>query len=44
VDTRGNVLAATAFLQASPRREEMDHHDPDQVSILVRAVKPAPGN
>ena len=28
----------------SPRREEMDHHDPDQVPILVRAVKPAPGN
>jgi SAM-dependent methyltransferase len=44
VETHGNVLAATAFLQGLAagdlRRDELDHDDPDyQVSILVRAVK-----
>jgi glycosyltransferase involved in cell wall biosynthesis len=44
VETRGNVLAATAFLQGLAaedlRRDELDHDDPDyQVSILVRAAK-----
>ena len=44
VETRGNVLAATAFLQGlvteDLRPEELDYHDRDyQVSILVRAVK-----
>jgi glycosyltransferase involved in cell wall biosynthesis len=44
VEARGNVLAATAFLQGLAaedlRREELDHDDPDyQVSILVRAAK-----
>jgi glycosyltransferase involved in cell wall biosynthesis len=42
VETHGNVLAATAFLQGLAaedlRREELDAHDPDyQVSVLVRA-------
>ena len=44
VETRGNVLAATAFLQGLAaedlRREELDHEARDyQVSILVRAGK-----
>jgi glycosyltransferase involved in cell wall biosynthesis len=44
VETRGNVLAATAFLQGLASRdlqpEELDHFDRDyQVSILVRARK-----
>jgi glycosyltransferase involved in cell wall biosynthesis/SAM-dependent methyltransferase len=44
VETHGNVLAATAFLQGLAaedlRREELDEHDTDyQVSILVRARK-----
>jgi glycosyltransferase involved in cell wall biosynthesis len=44
VETRGNVLAATAFLHGLAaqdlRRDELDEHDPDyQVSILVRAQK-----
>ena len=44
VETRGNVLAATAFLQGLAaedlHRDELDHEDRDyQVSILVRAVK-----
>ena len=44
VETRGNVLAATAFLHglaaADLRGDELDHYDPDyQVSILVRARK-----
>lgn len=46
VETRGNVLAATAFLQGIAldelRTEELDHVDPDyQVTIAVRAVKGA---
>lgn len=46
VETRGNVLAATAFLQGLAAedltRDELDHHDRDyQVSILVRARKAA---
>jgi SAM-dependent methyltransferase len=46
VETRGNVLAATAFLQGLAVEDlggdELEQHDPDyQVSILVRAVKPA---
>ena len=45
VETRGNVLAATAFLQGLAaedlRPDELDYHDRDyQVSILVRARKP----
>jgi glycosyltransferase involved in cell wall biosynthesis/SAM-dependent methyltransferase len=45
VETRGNVLAATAFLQGLAaedlRRDEIDYDDRDyQVSILVRARKP----
>ena len=44
VETRGNVLAATAFLQGLAAEDlqpdELDHHDPDyQVSIVVRAIK-----
>jgi SAM-dependent methyltransferase len=44
VETRGNVLAATAFLQglavADLRPDDLDHNDRDyQVSILVRAQK-----
>jgi SAM-dependent methyltransferase len=44
VETHGNVLAATAFLQGMAaeelRREELDHHDRDyEVLITVRAVK-----
>ena len=44
VETHGNVLAATAFLQGLAaedlRRDELDYDDPDyQVSILVRAAK-----
>ena len=44
VETHGNVLAATAFLQGLTaedlRPDELDYEDPDyQVSILVRAVK-----
>lgn len=46
VETRGNVLAATAFLHGLAleelRAEELDHHDPDyQVIIGVRAAKEA---
>ena len=46
VETHGNVLAATAFLQGLAVEDltpgELDHHDPDyQVVITVRAVKPA---
>jgi hypothetical protein len=49
VETRGNVLAATAFLQglvvADLRPEELDHSDRDyQVSILVRARKVGPAD
>src|SRR6266496_2805700 len=45
IETYGNVLAATSFLQGTAadelRREELDHHDPDyEVTITVRAVKP----
>lgn len=45
VETYGNVLAATAFLQGLAmeelRREELDHRDRDyEVIIAVRAVKP----
>jgi glycosyltransferase involved in cell wall biosynthesis len=44
VETHGNVLAATAFLQGLAAEDlsgdELDHEDRDyQVSILVRAVK-----
>ena len=44
VDARGNVLAATAFLQGLSSRdlkpEELDYPDPDyEVLITVRAVK-----
>lgn len=44
VESHGNVLAATAFLQGLSTRdlrpEELDHHDPDyEVLITVRAVK-----
>ena len=44
METRGNVLAATAFLQGLAaedlRRDELDHEDRDyQVSIHVRAAK-----
>lgn len=44
VETHGNVLAATAFLQGLTaedlRPDELDYEDPDyQVSILVRAVR-----
>jgi glycosyltransferase involved in cell wall biosynthesis len=46
VETRGNVLAATAFLHGLAaedlRPDELAHHDRDyQVSILVRARKAA---
>jgi SAM-dependent methyltransferase len=46
IETRGNVLAATAFLHGIAleelRVEELDHHDPDyQVIIAVRAAKEA---
>jgi glycosyltransferase involved in cell wall biosynthesis len=46
VETHGNVLAATAFLQGISSRElrpeELDHHDPDyEVLITVRAAKRA---
>ena len=49
VETRGNVLAATAFLQGlvaeDLRPDELDHDDRDyQVSILVRAEKASPGD
>jgi len=45
VETYGNVLAATAFLQGLVvedfRDAELDRHDPDyEVSIAIRAVKP----
>ncbi len=48
VETRGNVLVATAFLQglvaADLRPEELEYNDRDyQVSILVRAEKAGPG-
>ncbi|HKP11992.1 MAG TPA: glycosyltransferase [Blastocatellia bacterium] len=46
VETRGNVLAATAFLQGIAleelRKDELDYNDPDyQVIITVRATKEA---
>jgi SAM-dependent methyltransferase len=46
VETHGNVLAATAFLQGLSSRElrpdELNHRDPDyEVLITVRAVKHA---
>jgi len=46
VEARGNVLAATAFLQGLSTRDlseaELDHRDPDyEVLITVRAVKGA---
>jgi hypothetical protein len=46
IETHGNVLAATAFLQGIAveelRKEELDHDDPDyQVTIAVRAIKEA---
>ena len=46
VETRGNVLAATAFLQGIAleelRKGELDYNDPDyQVIITVRAIKEA---
>ena len=49
VETRGNVLTATAFLHGlvaeDLRPDELDHHDRDyQVSILVRAQKSNPGD
>ena len=49
VETRGNVLTATAFLHGlvaeDLRPDELDHHDRDyQVSILVRAQKGSPGD
>lgn len=45
IDTYGNVLAATAFLQglavAELRKEELESRDPDyEVTITVRATKP----
>ena len=45
VEVRGNVLAATAFLQGLAaqelRQQELDYRDPDyEVIIGVRAVKP----
>jgi glycosyltransferase involved in cell wall biosynthesis/SAM-dependent methyltransferase len=44
IETYGNVLAATAFLQGLSSRdlrpEELDYHDPDyEVVITIRAVK-----
>jgi glycosyltransferase involved in cell wall biosynthesis/SAM-dependent methyltransferase len=47
VESHGNVLAATAFLQGLAaedlRPEELDSHDADyQVAILVRAAKSGP--
>jgi SAM-dependent methyltransferase len=46
VETHGNVLAATAFLQGISleelRKEELDYNDPDyQVIITVKATKEA---
>jgi SAM-dependent methyltransferase len=46
VDARGNVLAATAFVQGIAHQEltvaELDHYDPDYpVTVTLRAVKPA---
>ena len=45
IETHGNVLAATAFLQGLAAKElrqaELDYHDPAyQLLITVRAVKP----
>ena len=45
VETRGNVLTATAFLQGLAvqdiQKEKLDYHDPRyEVTITVRAVKP----
>lgn len=45
LETYGNVLAATSFLQGLAtqelQKEELDYHDPSyQVVITVRAVKP----
>ena len=46
VQTYGNVLAATAFLQGLTaqelRREELDYHDPNYEILLgIRALKPS---
>ncbi|HLY41906.1 MAG TPA: methyltransferase domain-containing protein [Terracidiphilus sp.] len=46
VESRGNVLAAVAFLHGLAveelRRDELDYHDADyELSVLLRAVKPA---
>ena len=48
VESHGNVLTATAFLQGLSSRDlqptELDHHDPDyEVLITVRAVKHGAG-
>ena len=48
VQSHGNVLAATAFLQGRATQElrpgELDHHDPDyELLITVRARKPVEG-
>ncbi len=45
VETHGNVLTATAFLQGLAvediQKEKLDYHDPSyEVTITVRAVKP----
>jgi SAM-dependent methyltransferase len=44
IETHGNVLAATAFLQGIAleelRKDELDHNDPDyQIIITVKAIK-----
>jgi SAM-dependent methyltransferase len=49
VETRGNVLVATAFLHGLAAEElnadELDYTDPDyEVLVTVRAVKPASGS
>jgi len=48
VESHGNVLAATAFLQGIAaeelRPEELDHRDPSYpILVTVRAVKPRAG-
>jgi SAM-dependent methyltransferase len=49
VETHGNVLAATAFVQGLAWQEletgELDHRDPDYpVTVALRAVKPPPAD
>jgi hypothetical protein len=49
IETHGNVLAATAFLQGIAleelRKDELDHNDPDyQIIITVKAIKETASN